>query len=95
MLKIASAYTGRAELCAEENEQPVLIGRYFSQITVLMGGGVAESSRWPIHQSISFPPSDPQMAPENMKGRRKKGKMPGVPRKPHAGLEPLFFLASV
>lgn len=48
-LKIASAYTGRAKLCAEENEQPVLIARYFSQITVLIGGGLLESSRWLIH----------------------------------------------
>lgn len=38
MLKIASAYTGGANLCAEENEHPVLIARPFSQSTVLMEG---------------------------------------------------------
>lgn len=53
MLKIASAYTGQARLCTEENEQPVLIARYFSQITVLMGGSLLKA---PVGQSSeAFP----------------------------------------
>jgi len=49
VLKIASAYMGRAKLCTEENEQPVLIARYFSQDYSADGRGFALSSCWPIH----------------------------------------------
>lgn len=53
MLKIASAYTRRARLCTEENEQPVLIARYFSQITVLVGEGLLKA---PVgHSTEAFP----------------------------------------
>lgn len=55
MLKIASAYMGTATLCTQENEQPVLIASYFSQITVLMGEGLLKAL---VVQS--FPPSHPK-----------------------------------
>lgn len=77
MLKIASDYMGQAKLCTEENEQPILIARYFFTDYPADGRGFAESSCWTIHRRISFPSSDPIRVQKTQKAEGRGGKSQG------------------
>lgn len=54
------------------------------------GRGFAESSRWPIHQSVSFPPSDPKWLWKTWKAEGRRGKCQGCPKNLTPGSN-LFF----